>query len=130
MHCLRPASTCVEQLLASAFAEVVDGALGNAILEVGIDAAEGKLLSRVVAGLLEGIVEESSVVAVVVLDLHTVSGGEGLEGAFGCYGLFRSIVDLEVDKAQAAVVVDKDCGAPVALLGKFPFHLRKEPNFR
>ncbi len=130
MHCLRPASTCVEQLLASAFGEVADGALGNAILEVGIDAAEGELLSHVVASLLEGVVEEATIVAVVVLDLHTVISGEGLEGAFGCYGLFGLIVDLEVDKAQAAVVVDKDRGAPVVLLGKFPFHLREEPNFR
>ncbi len=79
---------CVEQLLASAFGEVVDGALGDAILEVGIDAAEGELLSRIVAGLLEGVVEEATVVAVIVLDLHTVFGSKGLEGAFGCYGLF------------------------------------------
>ncbi len=88
VHCLRPASTCVEQLLASAFGEVVDGALSDAILEVGIDAAEGELLSRVLAGLLEGVVVEVTIVAVVVLDLHTVFGGKGLEGAFGCYGLF------------------------------------------
>ncbi len=88
MHYLRPASTCVEQLLASTFGEIADGALGDAILEVGIDAAEGELLLRVVAGLLEGIVEEATVVAVVVLDLHTVFGGKGLEGTFGCYGLF------------------------------------------
>ena len=67
MHCLWPASTCVEQLLASAFGEVADGALGDAILEVGIDAAEGELLSCVVAGLLEGVVEEATIVAVVVL---------------------------------------------------------------
>ncbi len=79
---------CVEQFLASAFGEVADGALGDAILESGIDAAEGKLMLRIVAGLLEGIVKEATVVAVVVLDLHTVFGGEGLEGAFGCYGLF------------------------------------------
>ncbi len=88
MHCLQPASTCVEQLLASAFGEVADGALGDAILEVGIDAAEGELLSCIVAGLLEGIVKDATIVAVVVLDLHTMFGGEGLEGAFGCYGLF------------------------------------------
>ncbi len=31
----------MEQSLESAFGEVADGALGNAILEVGIDAAEG-----------------------------------------------------------------------------------------
>ncbi len=78
----------MEQLLASTFGEVPDGALGDAILEVGIDAAEGELLSRVVAGLLEGVVKEATVVPVVVLDLHTVFGGEGLKGAFGCYGLF------------------------------------------
>ena len=54
MHCLWPASACVEQLLVSALGEVTDGALGDAILEVGIDAAEGELLSCVVAGLLEG----------------------------------------------------------------------------
>jgi hypothetical protein len=88
VHCLRPASTCVEQLLASAFGEVADGLLGDAILEVGIDAAEGELLSRIVAGLLEGVVKEATVVTVVVLDLHTMFGGEGLEGVFGCYGLF------------------------------------------
>ncbi len=45
-------------------------------------------MSRVMAGLLEGVVEKATVVAVVVLDLHTVFGGKGLEGAFGCYGLF------------------------------------------
>ncbi len=78
----------MEQLLASAFGEVADGALGDAILEVCIDAAEGELLLRVVAGLLEGVVKEVPVVAVVVLDLHTMFGGEVLKGAFGCYGLF------------------------------------------
>ena len=53
MHCLRPASAGVEQLLVHAFREIVDGALGDAILEVGVDATEGELLSSVVAGLLE-----------------------------------------------------------------------------
>jgi hypothetical protein len=73
----------VEQLLACALREIADRALGDAILEVGIDAAEGELLSGVVAGLLEGVVIESPIVAVVMLDSHAVLGGEGLEGAFG-----------------------------------------------
>ncbi len=73
----------MEQLLASALREVADGALGDAILEVGIDAAEGELLSCFMAGLLEGIVMEAPVVAVVVLDPHTMLGSKGLEGAFG-----------------------------------------------
>ncbi len=83
MHCLRPASACVEQLLACALQEIEDGALGNTILEVGIDAAEGELLSCIVAGLPEGVVLEAPIVAVVAEDLHAVLGGECLEGAFG-----------------------------------------------
>ena len=73
----------MEQLLARALREIADGALGNAILEVGIHATEGELLSRVVAGLLEGVVLEAPVVAVVVEDLHAVLSGECLKGAFG-----------------------------------------------
>jgi len=73
----------VEQLLARALREITDGALGDAILEVGIHAAEGELLSCVVAGLLEGIVVEAPVVAVVVEYLHAVLDSECLEGAFG-----------------------------------------------
>ncbi len=66
----------MEQLLA-------DGALGDAILEVGIDTAEGELLLCIVAGLLEGVVVEAPVVAVVMLDPRAVLGGKGLEGPFG-----------------------------------------------
>ena len=83
MHCLGPASACVEQLIVCALREIADRALGNAILEVGIDAAEGELLSRIVAGLSEGIVLETPVIAVFVEDFHAVLGGECLEGAFG-----------------------------------------------
>ena len=83
MHCLRPASACVEQLLACAFREIADRALGDAILEMGIHAAEGELLSRVVAGLLQGVVLEVPIIAVVMEDFHAVLGGECLEGAFG-----------------------------------------------
>ncbi len=77
----------MEQLIACALREIADRALGDAILEVGIDAAEGELLSRVVAGLSEGIVLETPVIAVLVEDFHAVLGGECLEGAFGGYSL-------------------------------------------
>jgi hypothetical protein len=73
----------VEQLLECALREIADGALGDAALEVGIDATEGELLSRVVAGLLESVVVETPVVAMVMLDAYAVLGGEGLEGALG-----------------------------------------------
>jgi len=36
---------------------------------------------------------------------------------------------LEVDEAQAAAVINKDHGAPVAFLGEFALHSLKESNF-
>ncbi len=77
----------MEQLLARALREVANGPLGDAILKMGIDAAEGELLSGVVAGLPEGVVVESPIVAVVMLDLHAMLGGKGLGGAFGLNSL-------------------------------------------
>ncbi len=82
MHCLWPASACVEELLACAFREIADRALGDAILEMSIDSAEGELLSRVVAGLFEGVVL-APIIAVVMEDFHAVLGGECLKGACG-----------------------------------------------
>ncbi len=66
MDCLRPAGAHVEQLLPCAFQEVLDGLLGDAVLEVGIDPTEGELLPCFLACLLEGVVVEASVVAMVV----------------------------------------------------------------
>jgi hypothetical protein len=45
-----------------------NGSLGNAILEVRIHATKGELLLPVMAGLLEGIVLELPIVAVIVMD--------------------------------------------------------------
>jgi hypothetical protein len=56
----------MEQLLPCSFQEVPDGLLGNAILKVGIDPTEGKLLPCIVARLPEGVVVEASIVAVIV----------------------------------------------------------------
>jgi hypothetical protein len=44
----------------------LDGTLGDAILEMGIYPTEGELLPCVVACLLEGVVVEASIVAVVM----------------------------------------------------------------
>ena len=114
-------------MLACALGEVADGALGNAILEVGVYATEGKLLACVVACLLEGIVGEAPIVAVVVLDPNAMLGSEGLEGAFGGNGFNRRVIDLGVDVSQATVVVDEDGSAAIALLGKFAFKLCDKP---
>ncbi len=87
VHCLRPLSMSVKQLLMRALREVADGLLGNAILEVSVYATEGKLLVLFVACLLERIVRELPVVAMIMLNFYAVLGGEGLKGAFGGDGL-------------------------------------------
>jgi hypothetical protein len=42
VNCLRPASVSMQQWLVRALREIVDGALGNAILEVSVYATEGE----------------------------------------------------------------------------------------
>ncbi len=81
--------------------------LGDAILEVGLYATEGKLLACVVACLLEGIVGEAPIVAVAVLDPNAMLGSEGLEGVFGGNGFNQRVINLGVDVSQATVVVNE-----------------------
>jgi hypothetical protein len=83
VHCLRPSSANVKQLLMCALREVVNGLLGDAILEVSVYTTEGKLLALFVACLLERIVRELLVVAMIMLIFYAVLGGKGLEGTFG-----------------------------------------------
>ncbi len=103
--------------------------LSDPVLKMGIHAVEGELLLHFVAGLLESVVMEAPVVAVVVEYPHAMLGSECLEGAFGSKSFRGCIVDLEVDEVQVAEVVDEDGGAPVAPLGEFALHLRKESDF-
>ncbi len=74
----------MQQLHLHALAEVADCALGNSILEVSIHATEGETLMTVVACLMEGIVGQTSVITVVVLDAYNVLGGKGLKRSLGC----------------------------------------------
>ncbi len=41
----------------------------------------------------------------------------------------RLVIKLEVDETEAAVVVDKDGGTFIVLLGEFAFHLCKKSHF-
>ncbi len=104
-----------------AFREVLDGLLGDAILKVGIYPTEGELLPCVAACLLEGIVMESIVVAVVVHDFDPVLGRILYKDVLGSKCFVRLVLELEVDKSEAAEVVDEDGSALVALLGEFAF---------
>jgi hypothetical protein len=86
VNCLQPASVSVQQLLVRAFQEIADGALGDTILEMGVHATEGEFLARFVARLLERIVRELTVVAVIMLNFYAVLGSKGLKGMFGSNG--------------------------------------------
>ncbi len=85
------------------------------------------MLACIVACLLEGIVREAPIVAVVVLDSNAMLSSEGLEGAFGGDGFNRRVINLGVDLSQATVVVNEDGSAAIARLGKFAFKLYNKP---
>jgi hypothetical protein len=66
MDRLWPAGARMEQLLECTFWEVLEGLLGNIILEVGVYPTKGELLPCVMICLSEGVVVKASVFAVVV----------------------------------------------------------------
>jgi hypothetical protein len=74
----------MQELLLGALQEVPDGTLGNSILGMRIDPAEGELLLVLLACLLECIVRKSTIVAMVVFDGYAVLGGELLK-CFLCF---------------------------------------------
>jgi hypothetical protein len=76
----------MEELLLCTLPEISDGFFSNAILEVGIDPTEGKLLSFSNAAVCEGAVCKLFVVAVVVEDADAVLLGKVLEGLLGFHG--------------------------------------------
>jgi hypothetical protein len=78
----------MQELLLGALREVPDGTLGNSILKMRIDPAEGELLLVLLACLLECIVCKSTIVAMVVFDGYAVLGGESLE-CFLCFYHFK-----------------------------------------
>ncbi len=129
MDCLWPAGARVEQLLLCAFREVPDGLLGDAILKVGIDPTENELLPCLVACLLEGVVMEAAIVAVIMEDLDSMFCSILLKGELGGECFIGLVVELEVGLMEVAEVVNKDSGVLVALLGKYAFQLCMKTYF-
>ncbi len=74
----------MQELLLGALQKVPDGTLGNSILEMRIDPAEGELLLALLTCLLECIVRKLTIVAMVVFDGYAVLGGKLLE-CFLCF---------------------------------------------
>jgi len=128
MHYCWPSSTSVQQLLAGAFREVSDGAFGYPILKMSVDPSEGESLSCFLTGLHERVVFEPAIVAVIVCDFYAVVGGELLEGAFDFDRFVGRRILHQMDESDAGKMVDKDGGAAVAAIGKFPCHLSVKTN--
>ncbi len=116
----RPALVCMEELLPRTLPKISDGFFCNAILEVGIDPTEGELLSLSTAAILEGVVCKTPVVAVIVEDADTVLLGKVLEGLLGIHGFLEGKLGHQMDVLEPGVVVHKDGGRCVALLGECP----------
>jgi hypothetical protein len=126
----RPLLLCMEELLPCTLAEVPDGLLRDAILEMGVDPAKGKTLSLGTAAVLESIVRGSSVVTMVVEDADAVLLGEVLERALSFHCFFRGELGHEMDVLEIGVVVDKYGGCSVAFLGECSLELGNEANLR
>ncbi len=116
----RPALACMEELLLRTLPEISNGFLRNAILEVGIDTTEGELLSLSTAAVLEGIVCKLSVVAMIMKDADAVLLGKVLKGLLGVHGFLGGELGHQMDVLDPGVVVHKDGGCCVALLGECP----------
>ncbi len=89
-------------------------------MKVGIDPTEGELLPCIMACLLEGIVMEASVVSVIMEDLDSMFCSVLLEGKLGGKCVIGLAVKLEVDKMEAAIVVNKSVAHLYCFLVSLP----------
>ncbi len=121
VHCRWQLLACMQELLSGAFREVLDGTLGNSILEMHIDPAEGELLLVLLACLLECIVRKSTIVAMVVFDGYTVLGSKSLKCFFCFYCFVGRQVLHQMDVLKAGEMVDEDGCGTVPLGGEFAF---------
>ncbi len=110
----------MEELLPCTLTEVSDGFFRRAIMEVGVDPPKGETLPLGTAAVLEGIVHELLVVAVVVEDADAVLLSKVFERMLGFHCLFRGELGHEVNVLGLGVGVDKDGGCCVAFLGECP----------
>jgi hypothetical protein len=68
----QPSMLHVEQLFPCALLEVANSLLSYSILEMNIDAAEGETLICACACIFEIVVGISTIVAMIIQDLHTM----------------------------------------------------------
>ncbi len=96
----RPSVPCMEQLLSCALTEVANDLFGYSILKMSIDAAEGNSLICTCARILEVIIGKSTIVAMIVKNLHAMLFGKVLEGSLGVNCLLRSETSHQMNVLQ------------------------------
>ena len=105
---------------------VPDCSFCDAILEVGVDATVGNCLSLLTAVLLEGVVCESSVVSMILLDSDAMISRKTLEGFFSLNCFVGGECRHQMDVAQSGEMVHKNGGGLVSLSGEAAFELSNE----
>jgi hypothetical protein len=109
----------MEELLSCAPREVLDCLLCNVILEMGVNLAKGKTLFLGAATVLSNsVVRKLSIVAMVVEDVDAMLLSEVLGRALNFHCFFRGELGHEMDVLELGVVVNKDGGCGVVLLGE------------
>ncbi len=87
VDCTWPSSFGVQEHGSCRFGDVADGSFRYAILEMGVDTTVSDGLILLVAVLFECVVGKTSIVGMVVLDVHSVICCKMLE-SFLCFDCF------------------------------------------
>jgi hypothetical protein len=120
----------MEELLVSALGEVPDGLLGNSVLKMRVDAAEGKPLASLLAPQLEVIVGKSAMVTMVVLNCEAVLFCKLLECKFGCNSFFGRQGHHQMNVLEAQKMVNEHGCGSVPFLCEHSFRLRHKSDLR
>ena len=96
----QPLVPCMAQLLSCALTEVGNGLFGYSILKMSIDAAKGNSLICTCACILEVIVDELTIVTMVVKNLHAMLFGKVLKSSFGVDCLLQSETSHQINVLQ------------------------------
>ena len=92
--------------------------LSYSILEMGIDAAKGETLICTHTCRFEIVVSKLTIVAMVMQNSHAMLLGKVLKSSFGVESLLCSERSHQVNVLQTGLMVSKDRGSSVSLLGK------------
>ena len=96
--CTWPTLLCMKEHGSSVVLEISNALFGHSILEMGVNATEGKLLVGFFDGASEGVILEATVVSVVSLDVDSMGARVGLEGMLGLHrvGGAEGLLKMEV----------------------------------